>query len=161
MHLDTGSAQRCARHAESAPPRLLGPSHARGRTRRSSAMCTSTSGSTPQHALRDRLARNVGRPLHLSVIATVARPTRTVKLETRQRRSCAWRLRRRMIGVEVTHFRHWPAVLATLPLVCRHARTTASSSIRRQPPRACRGSRLDARTRTGTGSARRPAPGCR
>jgi AAA-like domain len=65
-------------------------------------------------ALRDRLARNVGRPLHLSVIATV-RGRSNLEAEAR---SDALRLgfASALIGMEVTHFRHLAAVVSTLPL---------------------------------------------
>jgi hypothetical protein len=65
-------------------------------------------------ALRDRLARNVGRPLHLSVIAT-ARGRSNAEAEAR---SDVLRLgfESALIGVEVTHFRHPLAVVGTLPL---------------------------------------------
>jgi hypothetical protein len=65
-------------------------------------------------ALRDRLARNIGRPLHLSVIAT-ARGTSVEEVSTR---SDVLRLgfASALIGVEVTHFRHMAALVSTLPL---------------------------------------------
>jgi AAA-like domain len=65
-------------------------------------------------ALRERLARNQGRPLHLSVIATV----RGDSLDTVEARSQALRLgfASSLIGVEVTHFRHMAALVSTLPL---------------------------------------------
>ena len=65
-------------------------------------------------ALRERLARNQGRPLHLSVIATVRGSTH----ETLRARSAALQLgfASSMIGVEVTNFRHMAALMSTLPL---------------------------------------------
>ena len=65
-------------------------------------------------ALRERLARNIGRPLHLSVIAT-ARGASVDELCTR---SDVLRLgfASALIGVEVTHFRHVAALVSTLPL---------------------------------------------
>ena len=65
-------------------------------------------------ALRERLARNQGRPLHLSVIATVRGSTH----ETLHARSAALQLgfASSMIGVEVTNFRHMAALMSTLPL---------------------------------------------
>jgi hypothetical protein len=65
-------------------------------------------------ALRERLARNQGRPLHLSVIATV----RGDSHDTVEARSQALRLgfASSLIGVEVTHFRHMAALVSTLPL---------------------------------------------
>jgi hypothetical protein len=65
-------------------------------------------------ALRERLARNQGRPLHLSVIATVRGSTQ----ETLDARSAALQLgfASSMIGVEVTNFRHMAALMSTLPL---------------------------------------------
>src|SRR6202140_2911915 len=65
-------------------------------------------------ALRERLARNQGRPLHLSVIATVRGDSHA----TVEARSEALRLgfASALIGVEVTHFRHLAAYVSTLPL---------------------------------------------
>jgi hypothetical protein len=65
-------------------------------------------------ALRERLARNIGRPLHLSVIAT-ARGTSVEEVSTH---SDVLRLgfASALIGVEVTHFRHMAALVSTLPL---------------------------------------------
>ncbi len=65
-------------------------------------------------ALRERLARNLGRPLHLSVIATA----RAHSIDVLQARSDALRLgfASALIGVEVTHFRHRAAHVSTLPL---------------------------------------------
>ena len=65
-------------------------------------------------ALRERLARNQGRPLHLSVIATV----RGDSHDTVEARSAALRLgfASSLIGVEVTRFRHMAALMSTLPL---------------------------------------------
>jgi hypothetical protein len=65
-------------------------------------------------ALRERLARNLGRPLHLSVIATA----RGGSIDELQSRSDALRLgfASALIGVEVTHFRHLAAHVSTRPL---------------------------------------------
>jgi Helicase HerA, central domain len=65
-------------------------------------------------ALRERLARNQGRPLDLSVIATV----RGDSHDTVEARSAALRLgfASSLIGVEVTHFRHMAALVSTLLL---------------------------------------------
>jgi type IV secretory pathway VirB4 component len=65
-------------------------------------------------ALRERLARNLGRPLHLAVIATA----RANSIDELQARSDALRLgfASALIGVEVTHFRHLAAHVSTLPL---------------------------------------------
>ena len=65
-------------------------------------------------ALRDRLARNLGRPLQLSVIATA----RGRSLDELHARSDALRLgfASALIGAEVTHFRHMAALMSTLPL---------------------------------------------
>ena len=65
-------------------------------------------------ALRERLARHQGRPLHLSVIATV----RGGSHDAVEARSQALRLgfASALIGVEVTHFRHMAALTSTLPL---------------------------------------------
>jgi AAA-like domain len=65
-------------------------------------------------ALRERLARNQGRPLHLAVIATV----RGDSHDTVEARSTVLRLgfASSLIGVEVTHFRHMAALVSTLPL---------------------------------------------
>ena len=65
-------------------------------------------------ALRERLARNLGRPLHLSVIATA----RATSIDELQARSDGLRLgfASALIGVEVTHFRHLAAHVSTLPL---------------------------------------------
>jgi hypothetical protein len=65
-------------------------------------------------ALRERLARNLGRPLHLSVIATA----RGGSIDELQARSDALRLgfASALIGVEVTHFRHLAAHVSTRPL---------------------------------------------
>jgi hypothetical protein len=64
-------------------------------------------------SLRDRLARNLGRPLLLSVVATV----RGRANDEAEARSRALRLgfAAAQIGVESTHFRHMGAVLSTLP----------------------------------------------
>jgi hypothetical protein len=64
-------------------------------------------------ALRDRLARNLGRPLLLSVVATVRGRVHD-EAETRSR---ALRLgfAAAQLGVEVTHFRHMAALVSTLP----------------------------------------------
>jgi hypothetical protein len=65
-------------------------------------------------ALRERLARNQGRPLHLSVVATVRGSTHEELIA----RSSALELgfASSLIGVEVTHFRHMAALMSTLPL---------------------------------------------
>lgn len=65
-------------------------------------------------ALRERLARNLGRPLHLAVIATA----RAHSIDELQARSDALRLgfASALIGVEVTHFRHLAAHVSTLAL---------------------------------------------
>ena len=65
-------------------------------------------------ALRERLARNQGRPLHLSVVATVRGDTH----EALDARSAALQLgfASSLIGVEVTNFRHMAALMSTLPL---------------------------------------------
>jgi uncharacterized protein DUF87 len=65
-------------------------------------------------ALRDRLARNVGRPLHLSVIATV-RGRSNAEAEARSD-SVRLGFESALMGMEVTHFRHLPALVSTLPL---------------------------------------------
>ena len=65
-------------------------------------------------ALRERLARNLGRPLHLSVVATA----RAHSFDELHARSDMLRLgfASALIGVEVTHFRHMAAHVTTLPL---------------------------------------------
>ena len=65
-------------------------------------------------ALRERLARNIGRPLHLSVIATA----RGTSIDEMRMRSDALRVgfASALIGMEVTHFRHMAALVSTLPL---------------------------------------------
>jgi hypothetical protein len=65
-------------------------------------------------ALRERLARNLGRPLHLAVIATA----RAHSIDELHARSDALRLgfASALIGVEVTHFRHLAAHVSTLAL---------------------------------------------
>ena len=65
-------------------------------------------------ALRDRLARNIGRPLHLSVIATA----RGASVDAVRVSSDVLRLgfASALIGVEVTHFRHMAALATTVPL---------------------------------------------
>ncbi len=65
-------------------------------------------------ALRERLARNIGRPLHLSVIATA----RGASIDEVRMRSDALRVgfASALIGMEVTHFRHMAALVSTLPL---------------------------------------------
>lgn len=65
-------------------------------------------------ALRERLARNIGRPLHLSVIATA----RGASIDEVRMRSDALRVgfASALIGMEVTHFRHMAAMVSTLPL---------------------------------------------
>ncbi len=64
--------------------------------------------------LRDRLARNLGRPLHLAVVACVRAPD----LPTLQQRGTALRLAfdAALMRVEPTHFRHLAAFATTLPL---------------------------------------------
>jgi conjugal transfer ATP-binding protein TraC len=71
-------------------------------------------------ALRERLARNLGRPLHLSVVAT-ARGRSLVELEASSdvlRTGFAAAL----LGSEVTHFRHLEAFLSTTPFCLNHLR---------------------------------------
>jgi conjugal transfer ATP-binding protein TraC len=65
-------------------------------------------------ALRERLARNLGRPLHLSVVATA----RGVSLDDLEAQSDALRVgfAAALIGAEVTHFRHASAYVSTMPL---------------------------------------------
>jgi len=65
-------------------------------------------------ALRERLARNLGRPLHLSVVAVA----RGVSLDDLDAQSDALRLgfAAALIGAEVTHFRHQAAFVSTMPL---------------------------------------------
>jgi conjugal transfer ATP-binding protein TraC len=65
-------------------------------------------------ALRERLARNLGRPLHLSVVATA----RGGSLDDLDAQSDALRLgfAAALIGAEVTHFRHSSAYVSTMPL---------------------------------------------
>jgi AAA-like domain len=65
-------------------------------------------------ALRERLARNLGRPLHLSVVAA-ARGRSLGELDAR---SDMLRLgfAAALVGVEATHFRHMAAFVSTLPL---------------------------------------------
>ncbi|MFZ0129316.1 MAG: DUF87 domain-containing protein [Candidatus Dormiibacterota bacterium] len=65
-------------------------------------------------ALRERLARNQGRPLHLSVVATV----RGDSLDSVHARGETLRVAfaSSLIGVEATHFRHMAALVSTLPL---------------------------------------------
>jgi conjugal transfer ATP-binding protein TraC len=69
-------------------------------------------------ALRDRLARNLGRPLHLSVIATA----RGFSQEDLDQQSDALRLAfaSALIGAEMTHFRHMEAFMST-QLLCFNA----------------------------------------
>ena len=64
-------------------------------------------------ALRDRLARNLGRPLLLSVVATVRGRTD----HEAEARSAELQLgfAAAQIGVEVTHLRHMAALVSTLP----------------------------------------------
>jgi hypothetical protein len=65
-------------------------------------------------ALRDRLARNQGRPLHLSVIATVrGHEGGGVALQSQALRVA---FASALVDVEVTHFRHMAALISTLPL---------------------------------------------
>ena len=65
-------------------------------------------------SLRERLARNLGRPLHISVVAT-ARARSLDELD-----ACGDALRvgfaAALIGAEVTHFRHKAAFTSTMPL---------------------------------------------
>jgi hypothetical protein len=65
-------------------------------------------------ALRERLARNLGRPLHLSVVATA----RGASIDEMQASSDALALgfASALIGVEVTYFRHRAAYVSTQPL---------------------------------------------
>jgi hypothetical protein len=72
-------------------------------------------------ALRDRLARNLGRPLHLSVIATA----RGFSQEDLDLQSGALRLAfaSALIGAEMTHFRHMEAFMST-QLLCFDASHT-------------------------------------
>ena len=65
-------------------------------------------------ALRERLARNLGRPLCLSVIATA----RGASIDEMRANSDLLSLgfASALIGVEVTHFRHRAAYVSTLPL---------------------------------------------
>jgi type IV secretory pathway VirB4 component len=70
--------------------------------------------------LRGRLARNLGRPLHLSITATVrARDPAELR-----RRGDALRLafQSALVAGEATHFRHLAAFLTTLPLGVDHLR---------------------------------------
>ena len=69
-------------------------------------------------ALRDRLARNLGRPLNLSVIAAV----RGFSQEDLDLQSDALRLAfvSALIGAEITHFRHMEAFMST-QLLCFNA----------------------------------------
>ncbi len=91
-------------------------------------------------ALRERLARNQGRPLHLSVVATVRGDTH----EALDARSAALQLgfASSLIGVEVTNFRHMAALMSTLPLGLDVAR-------RRQARRLHGGGDLRALDRSG------------
>lgn len=72
-------------------------------------------------ALRERLARNLGRPLYLSVIATA----RGASMDELRARSDALRLgfASALVGVEVTHYRHTAAFVSTLPLGINALRT--------------------------------------
>ena len=65
-------------------------------------------------ALRERLARNLGRPLHLSVVATA----RGRSLEELAASSDVLRVgfAAALVGAEATHFRHLAAFLSTSPL---------------------------------------------
>ncbi len=65
-------------------------------------------------SLRDRLARNQGRPVHLSVIATVRGHSRETVAERSQALRVAFASA--LVDVEVTHFRHMAALVSTLPL---------------------------------------------
>jgi hypothetical protein len=64
-------------------------------------------------ALRERLARNLGRPLHLSVVATA----RGRSLEELEASSDVLRtgFAAALVGAEATHFRHLTAFLSTTP----------------------------------------------
>jgi hypothetical protein len=66
--------------------------------------------------LRNRLARNSGRPLHLSVTATVRAPT----LTELHRRSETVRhaFSAALMTAQAAHFRHLSAYMTTLPLAC-------------------------------------------
>ena len=107
-------------------------------------------------ALRERLARNQGRPLHLSVVATVRGDTH----EALDARSAALQLgfASSLIGVEVTNFRHMAALMSTLPLGLASLARASSSIPRRRRP-ACPGSKPAAPTRVATGSAQQSDPG--
>ena len=65
-------------------------------------------------ALRERLARNLGRPLYLSLVATVRGRT----LDEVAARSDVLRVgfASALVGMEVTHFRHMAALVSTQPL---------------------------------------------
>jgi hypothetical protein len=65
-------------------------------------------------ALRERLARNQGRPLHLSVVATVRGGAHDVVHTGAEALRVAFASS--LIGVEATHFRHMAALVSTLPL---------------------------------------------
>jgi hypothetical protein len=65
-------------------------------------------------ALRDRLARNIGRPLYLSVIASVHAQTNSEAEARSEQLRLAFAAA--VIGVEQTRFRHLSAVLSTWPL---------------------------------------------
>ncbi len=82
-------------------------------------------------SLRERLARNVGRPVHISVVAT-ARAHSLDELD-----ACGDALRlgfaAALIGAEVTHFRHKAAFTSTMPLAIDvlHARKLVELDRRR------------------------------
>ncbi len=94
-------------------------------------------------ALRERLARNLGRPLHLSLVATVRGST----LEEVAARSDVLRLgfASALVGMEVTHFRHMAALVSTLPALRQRARGGQARRTRPRRRRASRGSRPAAR----------------
>jgi uncharacterized protein DUF87 len=65
-------------------------------------------------ALRDRLARNIGRPMYLSVIASVHAQTNSEAEARSEQLRLAFAAA--VIGVEQTRFRHLSAVISTRPL---------------------------------------------
>jgi AAA-like domain len=72
-------------------------------------------------ALRDRLARNQGRPLHLSVVAMVRGESHDVVHAGSEALRVAFAAS--LIGVETPHFRHMAALVSTLPLGVEALRT--------------------------------------
>jgi Helicase HerA, central domain len=107
-------------------------------------------------ALRERLARNIGRPLHLSVIATA----RGASIDEVRLRSDALRVgfASALIGMEVTHFRHMAALVSTLPFAVNTLRggklvdSTAAATCTPWIEAGCSdpdGYRLGATTRSG------------